>query len=131
MSECILDTNVLIAEAGVNLPDDTTFLVTSISYAELQFGLSTSLDNGRVHAERSLRVNRAKAIYGPGLPFDDQASTSYGYLTELLLMRGRSPRGRIVDIMIASIAHSRGASLITRNVDDFIGLEDALDVMPS
>ncbi|WP_147305370.1 PIN domain-containing protein [Subtercola boreus] len=131
MNECILDTNVLIAQSGVKLPDDTTFLVTSISYAELQFGLSTSLGDGRVHAERSLRLNRAKAIYGAGLPFDDQASTSYGYLTELLLTHGRSPRGRIVDIMIASIAHSRGASLITQNIDDFVGLEDAVHVMPS
>lgn len=130
MSRAVLDTSILIA-TGATLPDDTEFLVTSISYAELQFGLAAvkSADPPE-YARRLLRINRVRDIFGRGVPFDDAAASSFGYFTELVIGRGRQVRGRHVDLMIAAIAHSRGAAVITSNVDDFVGLDDALTVIP-
>lgn len=126
----VLDTNVLVANSLGNYPDVDAFAVSSVSYAELRFGLASARSRDE-RAIRSLRLHDVEEQFGPGLPFDDRAAFSFGVLTELLLARGRPPRGRVADVMIAAIAHSHDAVLITHNVKDFAGLEKALAVIPA
>jgi predicted nucleic acid-binding protein len=67
--------------------------------------------------------------FGTGISFDDRAALSYGYITELVLSAGRSPRWRVPGLMIAAIALAHGAALITRDEKDFAGLERILPVL--
>lgn len=124
----ILDTNVLVSEDLGTYPDIDAFAVTSVSYAELRFGVAAA-KSGDATALRQVRLRDIEQQFGPGLPFDDRAAFSFGILAEFLLARGRSPRGRVADIMIAAIAHAHDAAIITHNVDDFRGLERALTVI--
>jgi hypothetical protein len=43
---------------------------------------------------------------------------------------GRKPRGRIADLMVASVAAANRLPLFTTNPDDFRGLETVLAVVP-
>jgi predicted nucleic acid-binding protein len=54
---------------------------------------------------------------------------SFGHITELVLASGRSPQGRVPDLMIAAIAHANSAALVTTNPKDFVGLERLVHVI--
>jgi predicted nucleic acid-binding protein len=125
----ILDTNILI-DGPLTVPAGITEVaVTSISYAELRFGIATVSAQPELRIERQLRLDAITESFGEGLPFDDRAALSYGYITELVLGAGRSPRGRIPDLMIAAIALAHGATLITRDGKDFAGIEHVLNIL--
>ncbi len=126
----VLDTNVLVDDDFGAYPGVDAFAIASISYAELRFGVAAARDADQ-RAMRSLRLRDIEQQFGGGIPFDDRAAFSYGILTELLLARGRSPRGRVADILIAAVAHSRDAAVITHNVKDFAGLESVLTMIPA
>jgi hypothetical protein len=53
---------------------------------------------------------------------------SYGRLAAAVVDAGRQPRRRVMDLLIAATAHVHGARLYTRNVDDFAGLEDLVEI---
>lgn len=59
---------------------------------------------------------------------DESVAESYGMLAAHIVSTGRQPRSRSLDLMIAATAHAHGATLYTRNVDDFRGLSDVLAV---
>jgi predicted nucleic acid-binding protein len=63
------------------------------------------------------------------LPVDDAVSVSYGQLAAAVVGSGRQPRRRAMDLLIAATAHAHGATLYTRNVADFAGLEGLVDVI--
>lgn len=126
---CLLDTNILISEHA-NLPDEYEYFVSSLSYAELRSGIKTSLQPPQLNV-RTLRLNRINTIYGPGLPFDDAAAASYGFLCELDREAGRNPRSRAIDLMIAATAHSQSLSMMTANVSDFAGITSVLTIITS
>ncbi|MBK4346666.1 hypothetical protein [Lacisediminihabitans changchengi] len=67
--------------------------------------------------------------FSEGLPFDDAAARQYGYITEFVPGAGRSPRGRVPDVMIAATAAADGAALITRDGKDFFGLETLIKII--
>lgn len=127
----ILDTNVLIAGGFVAPAGLTDVSISSISYAELEQGVSRPDLDRATTAERRLQVMEIRRVFGKGLPFDDVAAQYYGRIVEAVYAAGRSPRGRVADLMIAATAKTYGAAVVTRNVDDFAGLERIVTVIPA
>jgi tRNA(fMet)-specific endonuclease VapC len=117
----LLDTNICIAfltgrqpavrDKLLSLPRDEIVLC-SVVKAELLYG-----------ARNSERVDqnlaRLSAFFAPfrSLPFDDEAAERYGEIRALLRRQGTPIGGN--DMMIAAIAASSGATLVTRNQDEF------------
>ncbi len=124
----ILDTSVLIDLAGIDdglLPDEST--ITAVTLAELAAGPHASRDA----IERSIRQERlqwAEATFD-ALPFDIAAARSYGRIYALVRSTRRQPRGRLADLMIASIAAAHHLPLYTRNPSDFFGLDSMIAVV--
>jgi len=125
VSSGLLDTSVIIdwdsREVADALPDEST--ISSITLAELTAGprlASTGVESAR----RQSRLQEVEAMFNP-IPFDVYAARSYGAVTEV----GHSHRLRIADLLIAATAHANGLTLYTRNPDDFVGLEDVIDII--
>ena len=78
-------------------------------------------------ARRQDRLQRTEAAFDP-IPFDLEAARSYARVYAAVVAQGRKPRGRLADLLIASVALAEGLPVITRNPDDFIGLENLIDV---
>lgn len=125
----LLDTSVLIdypARAVIEIAGDTT-AVSAVSVAELQYGVSAPTDP----VEQMLRRQRLQVVIDryDVLPFDLAATHYYGAFTARLRDIGRDPRPRRLDLQIAAIAARHGLVLLTRNGDDFAGLEGAVEVI--
>lgn len=128
----ILDTNVISellrpapepkVEHWLSAQDGLNVYLTSISEAELRYGLAI-MGNGKRRAalidavDRILREDFAGRI----LPFDSDAAQSYATIAAARRAAGR-PIAQ-ADCQIASIAHTRGATVATRNTPDFEGCE--------
>lgn len=125
----VLDTNVLsemmrptpspAVEHWMGSRPAASLFISAITEAELRYGLALLPDG---HRRRQL-VAQAEAMLaddfaGRILPFDSSAASAYA-----LIAAARRRAGRPIsqaDAQIAAIAASRGASLATRNVADFI-----------
>jgi toxin FitB len=124
----ILDTNVL-SEALRRRPADsvsrwmkaqapTTLFTTTICEAEILYGLAL-MPAGR----RRTRLEQAvSAIFEEDfaqriLPFDSAAARAFAAIAARRRKLGRPISEP--DAQIAAIAHSRGAAVATRDVDDF------------
>ena len=80
-------------------------------------------------ARRQDRLQRAEAAFDP-LTFDREAARAYGRIYAAVVESGRKARGpRAVDLMIAAIAASNDLPLLTRNPDDFRGLEGLVEIV--
>ncbi len=124
----ILDTNILSAmmslrpspavTAWVDGQPEELLFTTSISQAEILSGLAI-MDEGR--RRRDLEA-AARAIFtdefeGRVLPFDLEAAVAYA---EIFAARRRAGRPTAtLDLMIASVARSQGASGVTRDIGGF------------
>ncbi|MGC4175005.1 PIN domain-containing protein [Demequina sp.] len=124
--KAILDTNLLVAESLEH--EGYKVAISSLSWAELGYGIRKALDPAE-RVRRESRVARLRALLGPGIPFDDAAAAAYESACGLLIAQGRSVRGRAIDLMIAATAAAHGAVVITRNADDFAGLEGLVEVV--
>lgn len=122
----LLDTNVLVA-GNLSHPG-LELAVSSLSWAELGYGVRKA-QSGVERARRERRLARLRTLFGEGIAFDDAAADAYQSVCGLVLSRGRMVRGRAIDLMIAATAAAHGAAVITRNVDDFAGLEGLVDVI--
>jgi predicted nucleic acid-binding protein len=123
------DTNILIyleRLAVDQLPAE--LLISTVSLAELSAGVHSAVDAGE-RARRVLRVQRVEATFSP-LPFDVEAARQYGIIAAEMIAIGRRPRGRVADLMIASIAAANKLPLFTTNPADFRGLESVVTVVP-
>ena len=128
----ILDTNVISellrpapepkVEHWLSAQDGLNVYLTSISEAELRYGLAI-MGNGKRRAALVDAVDRIlrEDLAGRILPFDSDAAQSYATIAAARRAAGR-PIAQ-ADCQIASIAHSRGASVATRNTPDFEGCE--------
>lgn len=123
----LLDTSVLIAEDVSPLPGQLAISV--VSMAELQFGVLVAA-SAQIRAIRLARLSRLQRRFDP-LPVDDAVAVSYGQLAAHVAASGRQPRARTMDLLIAATAHVHGATLYTRNADDFRGLETFITVVPA
>ena len=121
----LLDTSVLIA--GDVAPIPGVLAISAISLAELQFGVLVT-KSAAVRAERLRRLSILQKHFD-ALPVDDAVAISYGRLAATVVDAGRQPRRRAMDLLIAATAHAHGARLYTRNIDDFAGLEDLVDIV--
>ena len=128
----ILDTNVISellrpapeprVEQWLSAQDGLNVYLTSISEAELRFGLAI-MGNGKRRAALVDAVDRIlrEDLAGRILPFDSDAAQSYATIAAARRAAGR-PIAQ-ADCQIASIAHTRGATVATRNTPDFEGCE--------
>ena len=126
----LLDTNV-ISELMREQPDPAVFAwvaarprdtlyTTSVSEAELFNGISAMPDGRR----RDTLAGAAEALFaaefaGRVLPFAGVAARRYGEIVVSRRTAGK-PIGAF-DALIAATALASGASMVTRNVDDFEG----------
>lgn len=122
----VLDTSLLVAEE-LSHPGYQV-AVASLSWAELGYGVRKASDPVE-RARREARVSRLRTVLGAGLPFDDAAADAYETVCGLVLAGGREVRGRVIDLMIAATAAAHGAAVITRNPDDFAGLDGLVPVV--
>jgi predicted nucleic acid-binding protein len=123
------DTNILIyleRLAADYLPAE--LLTSTVSLAELSAGVHSAMDAGE-RARRVLRVQRVEATFSP-LPFGVEAARQYGLIAAEVIAAGRKPRGRVADLMIASIAAANQLPLFTTNPADFRGLESVVTAVP-
>ena len=126
----VLDTNILSALMRLHPPpevmawfdgqDEELLFTTAITEAEILSGLAIMTEGRR---RRELEA-AAVAIFtnefeGRVLPFDTSATAAYA---ELFATRRRIGRPTAsMDLMIAAIARSHGASVVTRDADGFDG----------
>jgi tRNA(fMet)-specific endonuclease VapC len=129
----LLDTNACIAHLRQNNAQiaqrflhvsPAEIALCSVVLAELFYGAHHGPAN-KLAANLALIVRLQQRF--PSLPFDDAAAGHYGEIRAYLDARG-TPIGPN-DLMIASIAHSRGLTLITHNTGEFsrvpgLALED-------
>lgn len=121
----ILDTSVLIADNVAPIPGELA--ISIISLAELHYGVLVAASE-QSRAIRLNRLSRLQRRFDP-LPVDEAVAESYGQLAARTARRGRNPRARAMDLLIAATAHAHGAQLYTRNLEDFSGLEDFVNVI--
>lgn len=121
----LLDTNLVIAPAVGPLTGELAISVVTI--AELQFGVLVAKEPA-VRAERLRRLSVLQRSFDP-LPVDDAVADSYAQVAAAVIMAGRQPRARTMDLLIAATAHAHGARLYTRNAADFAGLTGLVEVI--
>jgi len=121
----VLDTNLVIATDVPPLPGELAISVVTV--AELYFGVLVTREQA-IRAERLRRLSVLQRNFDP-LPIDDAVAASYGQLAAAVVAAGRQPRARTMDLLIAATAHAHTARLYTRNADDFVGLDDLVDVV--
>jgi predicted nucleic acid-binding protein len=123
----LIDTNVVIHLAAADpdeLPDE--MVISTVTLAELSAGPHHTGDP----AERARRISilqYAEATFEP-IPFDAEAARTFGLVSAAVLATGRTPRRRLADLMIASIAIVNRLPLYTMNPGDFVGLRELLTV---
>jgi hypothetical protein len=121
----ILDTSVVIASDV--LPLEGELAVSAITLAELHFGVLVAKDHN-VRAERLRRLLLLQRTFD-AVPVDDAVASSYGHLAAAVVEAGRRPRARSMDLLIAATAHAHSARLYTRNIADFVGLDNLVEVV--
>lgn len=126
----LLDTTVLsalmsaeplaqVAAWVARQPSDLLF-TTAINQAEILSGLAVMpAGHRRSGFEAAARAMFLEDLEGRVLPFDGMAAAPYAEIFEARRRAGR-PSGT-VDLMIAAIARSHDAIVVTRNVSDFDG----------
>jgi predicted nucleic acid-binding protein len=134
----LLDTNIVILRKWIapeELPAEVA--ITAITLAELSAGphevrRNEDQDDYDEHSERARRLDvlqRAENEFDP-IPFDADAARIYGRVCAAVIGAGRTPRRRVADLMIASIAIAEELPLFTTNPNDYKGLDTLLTVVP-
>ena len=131
MTRALLDTSLVIAlfqeRRTFALGDFATLALSSLTYAELRLGIAMAATADIVR-RRVAALERAEEIFGPGIPFDDNAAVRYGLITADVQRRGGDPKAHRTDRMIAAVAASTGRTLLTLNDADLKGLDDLVTV---
>lgn len=122
----MLDTSVLI-DFPDEWPHDELFAGSTITLAELQFGLQLTIGTPQ-HAERQARLSLLDTQFD-WTPFDEKAALGYGTLA-VVVQQTRPNHARSKDILIAGHAYSMGAALLTRNPKDFALIDKMVEIIP-
>ncbi len=100
-------------------PTDLLF-TTSLSQAEILSGLAIMVEGRRrLDLQAAARAMFLEDFDGRVLPFDTEAAAAYASIFAARRRAGRP--AATLDLMIASIAQSRGASVVTRDTSGFEG----------
>lgn len=125
----LLDTSVLIdPPRGNGFPSGIGDVAVSvIAIGELEYGITAASDP----LEQTRRRQRVQNILDTFevLPPDTTTAEYYGALATLVRQHGRNPRARRMDLQIAASAAQHDLALLTRNPDDFEGLESAVNIV--
>jgi len=125
----LLDTSVIIDIETIDpsrLPAEVA--ISSLTMAELAAGPHAATESEE-RGRRQDRLQRAEAAFDP-LPFDADAARAYGRIFSAVISTGRKARGaRAVDMLIAATALAGGLPLYTRNGDDFVALDELVEVV--
>jgi len=124
----VLDTNVVsefmtslpaaAVRAWLNAQDGSKIFLTTLTVAEISFGLRVMADGQR----RRLLADRfeqflVNAFESRILPFDEVAARVYGEIRGYRREQGRPMSS--FDAQIAAIAKANGFAIATRNIKDF------------
>ncbi|MFI8775188.1 MULTISPECIES: type II toxin-antitoxin system VapC family toxin [Gordonia] len=130
----MLDTNILILRHAIDpakLPDEMA--ISAITLAELSAGIHLVIgDDPQASDERARRADvlqRVENEFDP-IPFGADAARAFGRISAAVQARGRTPRRRVADLMIASVSTAAGLPLYTTNPNDFEGLDGIVRVIP-
>jgi predicted nucleic acid-binding protein len=125
----LLDTSVVIDLERFDADQlPVEIAVSAITMAELAAGPHAATDRNE-RARRQDRLQRAEAAFDP-LPFDSEGARAYGRVYAAVTGTGRKARGpRAVDLLIAATALANDLPLITRNIDDFRGLDNLVTII--
>ncbi len=125
----LLDTSVVVdlqTIAPERLPIQVA--VSAITMGELAAGPHAATDPDE-RARRQDRLQRAEAAFD-ALPFDSEAARAYGRIYAATVAAGRKARGaRALDLLIAATACAQHLPLVTRNADDFRGLDAIVEIL--
>ncbi|TDD44764.1 type II toxin-antitoxin system VapC family toxin [Kribbella antibiotica] len=121
----VLDTSVLID--GLSEPVDAEFAISTISLAELHFGVLMA----KAPEIRAARLRRLAVLERAfeALPVTDAIARTYGAIAATVAAAGRQPRARSFDLVIAATAATHEAVLYTRNPKDFVHLNDFVEIV--
>ena len=129
MATGLLDTSVVIDwdDLAVQRALPEEIAISAITLAELAAGphLSSTISE---RSKRQVRLQQIEATFDP-IPFDADAARSFGQVVAAVAETGRTHRSRVADLLIAAVAHANGLVLYTRNPDDFIGLDELIQVV--
>ncbi len=120
----LLDTSVLI---GGPLPGEIEAAISTVSIAELHFGLLIAADEDS-RALRATRLGLIEARFPDPIPVDDRVAREWGRLQASVSSRGANPRTRSADLAIAATANVYGVPLLTHNLKDFKVIADLVNV---
>jgi predicted nucleic acid-binding protein len=101
--------------------------ISAVTLAELAAGPHATADPD-ARATRQARLQWVESTFDP-LPFESEAARAYGLIYRSVLVAGRKPRKRLADLLIAAVAVAHGLPLVTRNPDDFAGLDKQITVI--
>jgi len=118
----VIDLDLLAVDA---LPELVTMSVVTL--AELAAGPAAT-DDLAERARRQDRLQRVEAAFDP-LPVDIEAARAYGRVYAAVRARGRGPRRRFADLMIAAVALANDLPVVTRNGADFAGLDGLVEIL--
>ena len=95
---------------------------TTVCEAEILFGLPTMADGRR----RQGVLDVASTVFSVDfrdrvLPFDRRAAKAYADVRSDVRRHGLGESGKDAHFQVAAMAKSRGAAVVTRNVNDFDG----------
>lgn len=124
----LLDTSVVIdlpVAQVAELADEVA--LSAVTVGELQYGVTATTDPLEQLYRRKL-VQEVLEEFDV-LPFDVTTAEYYGALSAWVRKHGRNPRPRRMDLQIAATAAQHRLPLLTRNGNDFVGLESALVVI--
>lgn len=129
----LADTSVVIAlhsrdEPTPDLSAATMITVSTLTWTEILLGLHTTRDLD-VYKERSLRYERQRDDFGPGIPFDDACVHAYDRVLRHLAAQRRDVTSHRMDRRIAATALAHDLAVVTRDRTGFAGLEGLLDVI--
>lgn len=130
----LIDTNIVILRRGID-PDElpAEMAISAVTLAELSAGVHlVSGEHEQAIEERARRaalLARVENEFDP-IPFETEAARMFGRISAAVKARGRSPRRRVADLMIAAVAAAAGLPLYTTNHDDFDGLHDVVRIVP-
>jgi predicted nucleic acid-binding protein len=119
----LLDTSVVLSPDLIPLEGESAISVATL--AELHFGVNLARRHDR-RAARLRRLSEVESRFG-ALPVDSAIARSYGELAHALVVDGRKPRARAMDVLIAATAQTHDVPLLTRD-RDFEAFGEHIDV---